>query len=461
MQRWPFFLAVALIALTPDAYGARARWTVMIFMNGDNNLESDAVLDFNEIAEVGGTADVNVVVQFDRYVPENALTEPDWSDAYRFVVGKDTKAIPVNAVQSLGEVNMVAGAVLADFVIWAREHYKADRYALILWGHGNGYRRIGPETSQEPCDEEDAPPAGARLSKPITLPMGTLAPPVRGTSSDWTTRGEDMLYTSELTAALQLALGKGNQLDLIGFDTCLMGMTEVAYAMRDVAKVMISSEDLEPGEGWDYTRWLAPLIANPSAYDARSLARLIVRSYKDSMREGSFEDRTLAAIDLTQTGDLVDLLSTLSGALIRDLGRQKRAVDEARRSCLYYAPKSCERGTADCVFHVDLRKFTEGLAQSRFASAAVRRYARSVSDCIDAMVIDKYRGPLRVDHGSHGLAIYFPATRDEYACDPLAPGAYYRSNREFPVTFVADRKVLWVDFLQAYLDVRDGAACGE
>jgi len=170
-------MAIALMAFTPRVYGKQAKWTVMVFMNGDNNLEPDALNDFGEIASIGGTSDVNVVVQFDRYAVGSHLTDPDWSDAYRFVVKKRKPAmtaIPANAVEPLGEVNMVDGAVLADFVIWARKHYKADHYALILWGHGNGYRRIGPETIEAPCDKkQEAAAADRRLKQAITLPKGT------------------------------------------------------------------------------------------------------------------------------------------------------------------------------------------------------------------------------------------------------------------------------------------------
>ncbi len=53
--------ANALAAAEPPA-----KWTVMIYMNGDNDLEEFAVGDFLEMAEVGSTSEVNIVVQFDR-----------------------------------------------------------------------------------------------------------------------------------------------------------------------------------------------------------------------------------------------------------------------------------------------------------------------------------------------------------------------------------------------------------
>ena len=44
----------------------QADWTFMVYMDGDNNLEAAALNDFREMAHVGSTADVNIVVQLDR-----------------------------------------------------------------------------------------------------------------------------------------------------------------------------------------------------------------------------------------------------------------------------------------------------------------------------------------------------------------------------------------------------------
>ena len=71
-----------------------AEWTILVYMNGDNSLEAAAVADFKEMARVVNPAQkVRVVVQFDRG-NEKDLTEPDWSDTWRFVVRQNTRPIP-------------------------------------------------------------------------------------------------------------------------------------------------------------------------------------------------------------------------------------------------------------------------------------------------------------------------------------------------------------------------------
>lgn len=43
------------------------------------------------------------------------------------------------------------------------------------------------------------------------------------------------------------------QLDVLGFDACLMSMYEVAGAVAPYARTLLASEMLEPGHGWDYS----------------------------------------------------------------------------------------------------------------------------------------------------------------------------------------------------------------
>ncbi len=63
-------LTVITLMFSSSARGATpesgAEWTVMIYMNAKNNLECDGLNNFKQIASVGGSADVNVVVEFGR-----------------------------------------------------------------------------------------------------------------------------------------------------------------------------------------------------------------------------------------------------------------------------------------------------------------------------------------------------------------------------------------------------------
>ena len=116
---------------------AKAEWTVMVFLNADNNLEEFGLEDFQEMAKVGSSDKLNIVVQFDR-TPGYAKSTPDWTQTLRFRVTKDMKALPANALADIGEQNMGDGKTLEQFVSWAMKEYPANHYMLDVWDHGQG-----------------------------------------------------------------------------------------------------------------------------------------------------------------------------------------------------------------------------------------------------------------------------------------------------------------------------------
>ena len=75
-----------------------------------------------------------------------------------------------------------------------------------------------------------------------------------------------------------------------------MSMLETAYALRDSGSVMVSSEELEPGDGWSYDNFLQPLVADPAGTDAAGLGSLMVEAYRKYY--GDRDATTLSAIDL-------------------------------------------------------------------------------------------------------------------------------------------------------------------
>ena len=54
----------------------KAKWTVMVYMAGDNNLDGAALRDIEEMTRVGSTKDVNVLVQLDRLEDKKTRRSP-------------------------------------------------------------------------------------------------------------------------------------------------------------------------------------------------------------------------------------------------------------------------------------------------------------------------------------------------------------------------------------------------
>ncbi len=446
----------------------QAEWTVMVYMDGDNNLEEDALIDFLEMARAGSTAEVNVVVQLDRigkYVPKTDERFTYWTETLRFRITKGMKPSRENALkeQKLGEANMGAGKTLADFVEWAKHTYPAKRYALILWDHGQGWRGVLSPTeevrtivSRSGVDPLSQPAVGnVRLGFPFRTPIGS---PFRTLSFDETDK--DKLYNQEIQLHLQQVL-KGEKLDLIGFDACLMAMVETAYAVRGVAGTMVGSEELVPGTGWQYDDWLNRLTTNPRM-DGRALGKVIVDSFEK--RYGTvteFSDPnpivTLSAIDLTKLDQLATAITTLSKSLIAKFNSEKSNIKSARSECPVYAPDTLGDGR-DYFLHVDMARFCERLiAHTR--DQEIKNNAAAVLEIINTSVLRNYAGAARRGaFGSHGLAIYFPPDGSSYEKDWLKEDGYENSRTRpvggtlpvFPVEFVENH--YWSDFLHVYFN---------
>ena len=144
-------------------------WTFLVYMAGDNNLEQFGLLDLAEMKAIGSTADVNIVAQFDRMT--DGVTR-------RYHLRHDTPLDEDQVGPELGETNSGDPRELARFLAWAVEAYPAERYALVVWNHGTGWKeddlyaslRLGTGASQ-------------RLGTSALLRVSTGGSPTRTPSS--------------------------------------------------------------------------------------------------------------------------------------------------------------------------------------------------------------------------------------------------------------------------------------
>lgn len=448
----------------PRALGQhRAMWTVLVFMNGDNELDPFALSDFEEMAKVGSSDDLHIVVQLDRMggIKRGA---PSWSQTLRFHITRGMKPVPTEALMDLGEVNMGSPDALADFVSWGMAKFPADRYALIIWDHGQGYRNlvIEPQVVSRPHPPANAGERPEASALAVIHRSGTEAPH-RSVSHDYT--NDDELFNAEVSLALRTALGD-RKLDVLGFDACLMSMVETAYAFRSFAQVMVGSEDLEPGEGWQYDDWLGQLAASLSMktraaegeeLDARGLGRLLVESY--SRRYGKPSERllpdpttTLSAVALDNMEAVARAVSALAVAMKDALPGEAGAIQAARGRCANFAPNTFGYDR-DEFFHVDFIHFCEQLLETQ-VSAPTQAAAREALQLARTAVVASYAGSARHSRsafGTSGLAIYFPSGKKEYQRDLYVRGGYEKENDYQPVVFVKEHQ--WTDFLHAYFQV--------
>ncbi len=265
------------IKVLPD-FILKTKWTVMVYMDGDNSLSSYTNSDLEEMKEVGSNRDVNIVTQVDTY-----------STTKRYFIKPGEEEL----IQDLGELDMGDPQTLVNFANWVLDNYPADHYLLVLWNHGGGFKRaIRTEyITKNICIDETS-------NTSISIPQ---------------------LKEALLTISQKL----GRKIDIVGMDACLMSMLEVAYEIKDTANYMVASENTEPGDGWPYDTILEVLINNPEISPA-DFAKKIVNKYVQvytSIQNYTLieQDATLSAIDLSQVNDTVQKVDQLAQALINGL----------------------------------------------------------------------------------------------------------------------------------------------
>ncbi|MDI6752400.1 MAG: clostripain-related cysteine peptidase [bacterium] len=249
----------------------KKEWTFMVYLDGDNNLEKYGIDDFLEMAQIGSTDKINIIVQFDR-VDGYDMSYGDWKTTKRFYITQGMTPTATNAILDIGEANMGATQTVIDFIGWAKTDYPAKRYALVFWNHGGGWRK-------------DSKPHKAVC---------------------WDKTSNDCLYMAEVKEALA-----GEHFDIIGFDACFMGMVEVAYQLKDCGTVAVFSQEVEPGDGWPYNTILADLVGTPT-FGAKDLGRVIVERYIESYDDSYV---TQSAVDLTQLGTVATKISDFADSL--------------------------------------------------------------------------------------------------------------------------------------------------
>lgn len=387
-------------------------WTFMVYLDGDNSLESAGLDDFLEMASVGSSKQVNIVVQMDRTAGlYHTAAYGNWQDTRRFFISKNLTPA-ASPLQNLGEQNMGDPKVLEDFVEWAITNYPAEHYALSIWNHGGGWR----------MDREEL----AKKAEVVKSRGGYETSVSRAVCSDDT--DGDILYMKEVQQALESAKNRLQErygvlvkLDVVGFDACLMGMVEVAYALRDVTNYMVGSEMVEPGDGWPYNTIISDLVATPSMA-ARNLAGLIVTKYYNSYPSSS--QITQAAVDIAALPQLTSKIDIFTSKATSEWDKLKTARSSSRVYHVSDVPNS--------YWGVDLWDYADRV-YSQVVSAELKASALELKNAIESFMVNELHSSDMA--GSHGIAIYFPETLAVYNNDPDHPG-YEESNTFMPVDFV-------------------------
>lgn len=414
-------------------YKANSKWTWLIYMAGDNNLQSSAFENLHDMAKVGSSTGLNIVAEL--------VTENKGSQRVRIDPGI------VTTLQTLGDVDTGKKENLTDFIRWGTATFPADRYALVVWNHGGGLEDL-------PVDQIDW--AALRGVRPFLQARRAIArkalfrdtalqlrrfegrdvpAPVPVTrqmsafSSMYSCRAIalDVAHRDYLDnqAFRESVTDAGVALDLLGCDACLMNMLEIAYEMRDTAKVMVGSEQTEPTHGWPYSELFRWLTTNLDA-TGEEVSAQAVRAYGAYYGASHDGATTQSAILLgTTVRDLAQAVDRLAKALINSLSRNAGSIALARRSVLAFE-------TLDYVDLGDLAR----LLKARVSDSAVTEAADGALEAIEQSIHANQTTGESMKLAS-GISIWFPSA----SAGPLSE-VYAK------LAFAKDTS--WSTFLEAY-----------
>ena len=294
--------------------------TLMIYMAADNDLESHAIQNLKAM-EHSDFDNMNILVLLDRAEGYDE-TNGDWTDTRLFEVVHDETdgnyivsrrlRCPILSLSTTTQTELDMGNfnVLRNFITFCKNEYEAQKYALIIWGHGTGWR-YAPDN-------------------------------IRAVAVD--DNGNNYICVSELGRAL-----KNQGISVIGFDTCFGGVFENVYEIRNCAAYSVASPGVTPAEGWNYKQLLEEI----------SDSDFLTQTIANAMANSALVSTTV--FDNSRLQTLMDNFENFSESL------PKTVVDTDSRNSVFYsllALKTYSYSQYPCDLYLDLYSMAEFYAQS-------------------------------------------------------------------------------------------------
>jgi hypothetical protein len=351
---------------TPPALKA---WTLMIYLDTDNNLEEYVTKDIEtEYNTVGSTANMNILILADR-VPGYDTTRGDWTQTLLYYVTPGMLADEASALADWGERNMGDPQTLIDFVQFAKTNYPAQRYFLSLSNHGWMWR-----------------------------PLQTI----------WDETSYDALDMDEIEAAIA-AMGP---VDVVAYETCQGAIVENMALWNGHTQSIAFSEDTMGLTSFEWETFLPILNANPTMSNntfAVELAKTQMTWTSSAFTFGAPATNLITAVD------------EMSVAMLNGLPTYRSAYDAAR---------AATTGMLGDPLNMDLYDVAKEV-KARVSDSTIQAKCQAVMDAILAARLYEWHKGYYKD--TYGVSIFWPkvpADLDE-ASSPENDFDFYRTHMEF------------------------------
>lgn len=225
-------------------------WTILIYANGNNELQPEMWQAKLAAEQVGSNEQVNVILQISREKNEvvNILrpcaglpkSNVRWTGARRYFLTDGTSIL----IKNLGKINMADPMQLYEFIQWAFLCYPAKHYLLILSGHG--YQFVGAMT-------------------------------------DYSQNAPYIMGIPEMSQAFNFASKQsGPKIDLLVLDICYFNFIEVLYELgkdeNHAIQNVLTYIDTGPIQGLPYDKLLQAVRQNCHITDLHYFIKEIINS---------------------------------------------------------------------------------------------------------------------------------------------------------------------------------------
>ncbi|CAN5783706.1 hypothetical protein BH20ACI4_BH20ACI4_24740 [soil metagenome] len=435
-------------------------WTIMIYMAGDNNLSVDMAYALEQIKSVAveGEDSPNLFVYYDGNSPEIPTLCCDFSEPQKpryvrsYMVPDKLYGVPQKPNENTADIRSVY-----NFVDWCLNKVevetdgditygrRAQKYAMIFSGHSLGFQDKGlfrDEGSDKSMKINDLYYGIQRLTNNKNS--------LKKITKEYQLEGEDR--KREMTPLV------GQKLDILGFDSCVMGMLEVGYQFNDVAKTMIASEGSVPNAGWTYAKILGCLTRGK---DQNSTEKIVGNFVRDFIRSQDFYtiggvSVDMAAWDLSRFHGLATAFDNLAATLTYCFndketiiyGQMKRIILQVHWKCQSYMYDQnvdlgdfCELLDRECQQVADELDWDNVTADLNLVQKQCREVLKELRE---AVILSGFSGGTY--QYSNGISIFFPWSREGYEVSRKNYKSLWISKEAY------NKKYPWAIFLEKYLN---------
>lgn len=368
--------------------------TFLVYYSGDNNLSQFMENSLQQLIKEGAGKRVHVAVQFDGQKK---------NDSVRLAVVENDGQSNVQIYQKNIEYNMGDPQTLIDFVQWGSQKFSSSKLVLLVFAHGRGVLNVPVQDGSSFSD-----------SSQITK----LA-----SSSDDTSKS--YMNEEELVIGLKKVLDP-RRVDLVIYNSCLMGNFEILNIFSKVSDYMIASEYpiyLSLKESEDLVGRSIPIhrvlhhLKQQKKFDVLKMSQKILKdfdeTYQDFVFSGSDPDvptlitypSTLALYDLNKVKDLTQ---TFQKGIDYYL---KKTQNDARVAFRFYE-SILQSDYVDSLGYIDLSIFFSNLMQS-ISDSHSKDLELELKSRLSSVVVDAVSLHPTSQNSISQISYFFPSVTKE------------------------------------------------